>query len=135
MSASSRPGGPGRAGDKVTRIDREATAAAYADGRFKDKKKRSYIRPDGRVYRFGVDVEPLRREVFQRSNGFCEMPLRGVLNGLCNRNIFWETFELHHEPPKSRGGDDSPEGTRASCRRCHVQRHGRVLRFGERVAQ
>ena len=112
-------------GEVMVRVDKEATAAAYADGRFHDKKKRSYIRPDGRIYRFGVDIEPLRRLAFERSKGFCEMRIRGILGGQCQRNISWETMEMHHEPPKSRGGDDSLEGVLASCRRCHISRHGR----------
>jgi hypothetical protein len=102
-------------------FDREATAAAG----FLDP--RSYIRK-GKRFVFGEDMKALRIYVFTRSHGFCEQKLRGVLHGRCQRNISWETMELDHQPSLAQGGDDSPEGTVASCRRCHVARHGRVIR-------
>jgi 5-methylcytosine-specific restriction endonuclease McrA len=100
--------------------DETATAAA----RFADK--RSYIRR-GRRYLFGADMKFLREAVYQRSEGYCEMPLSGII-GICQRNIDRETMELHHEPPLSQGGDDSLDGCLASCARCHVARHGRTIR-------
>jgi 5-methylcytosine-specific restriction endonuclease McrA len=102
-------------------IDKEATAAAY----FLDP--RSYIRR-GKQYRFGWDVYTLRTAVFERSKGFCEMRINGILGHRCQRNISFETMEMHHEPPLSQGGDDSLEGCLASCARCHVARHGRTIR-------
>jgi 5-methylcytosine-specific restriction endonuclease McrA len=102
-------------------IDREATAVAQ----FKDKA--SYIRR-GKFYLFGLDLLALRTAVFERSKGFCEMPIRGVTEHRCNRNIFWETMEMHHEPPLSKGGQDHIDTVVASCQRCHVARHGRVIR-------
>lgn len=101
-------------------FDREATAAAG----FLDK--RSYIRK-GKEFRFGEDMKALRIYVFTRSRGFCEQKINGVLGHRCQRNISWETFELDHQPSLAQGGDDTPEGTVASCRRCHVARHGRVI--------
>jgi hypothetical protein len=98
---------------------------------FKDKQ--SYIRR-GKQYRFGIDMGTLRTYVFERSRGYCEMRVNGILGGRCQRNISLETMELHHEPPKSQGGDDSPEGTLASCRRCHVARHGRIIQSDKRRA-
>ena len=103
-------------------IDKEATAAAH----FLDP--RSYCRR-GKQYRFGLDLTQLRSDVFLRSRGFCEMRVNGILGHRCQRNIDFSTMEMHHEPPLSQGGDDSLEGCFASCRRCHVARHGRVTRW------
>jgi hypothetical protein len=101
---------------KPQHIDVEATqAAGFLD-------PRSYIRR-GKVFRFGLDMEALRQAVFNRSRGYCEMRIRGMLGHRCNRNISWETFELHHEPSLGQGGCDTLEGTMASCRRCHHARH------------
>ena len=109
-------------------IDREATEAAG----FLDSD--SYVKrsKDGELqtFLFGLDMTALRKRIFARSEGFCEMPLRGYTAGVrCNRNIFWETFELDHNPSLAQGGDDTEEGTRAICRRCHVARHARTTRF------
>jgi len=110
-----------------TFFDREATAAAG----FSDR--RSYIRR-GKRYLFGEDMKHLRAKVFERSKGYCEQRVNGILSGRCERNISWETMELDHQPSLAQGGDDSMEGTVASCRRCHLQRHGRNVRFGEKGA-
>ena len=117
-------------------LDREATAlAGFVD-------PRSYVKraKDGEMqsYRFGDDMTILRRRVFERSRGYCEMPISGYTNGIrCQRNIDWETMELDHNPSLAQGGDDSEEGTRAICRRCHVARHNRSVRSdrGERRAK
>jgi 5-methylcytosine-specific restriction endonuclease McrA len=94
----------------------------------------SYVKraKDGELqyYRFGDDMRVLRVAAFERSGGYCEMPVRGYANGVrCNRNISWETMELDHNPSLAQGGDDSLEGVRAICRRCHVVRHNRVTKF------
>jgi len=108
-------------------IDREATAAAgFADNR-------SYIRK-GKTFLFGDDMTELRRDVFERSKGFCEQRVNGILGGRCQRNISWETMELDHQPSLAQGGDDTPEGTVASCRRCHQQRHNRQVKSDRRAA-
>lgn len=108
-------------------IDVEATAAAgFID-------PRSYVKrmKDGEsaTFLFGLDMTALRRRVFERSRGFCEMPLRGYTAGIrCDRNISWDTFELDHNPSLAQGGDDTEEGTRAICKRCHIARHNRSVR-------
>jgi hypothetical protein len=102
-------------------IDHEATALAG----FRDP--RSYVKRSKAgnllTFLFGLDMAALRQKVFERSRGCCEMRLRGVLGGRCQRNIAWETMELHHEPSLGQGGCDTEEGTLASCRRCHHARH------------
>jgi HNH endonuclease len=109
-------------------FDREATTAAgFAD-------KRSYIKRsrDGgnRTFLFGDDMTQLRRRVFERSRGYCEMPVNGFTSAVrCQRNIDWETMELDHNPSLAQGGDDTEESTRAICRRCHVARHNRTTKW------
>jgi len=111
--------------------DDAATAAAG----FLDEN--SYVKraKDGELqyYRFGLDMTALRKLAFERSKGYCEMPVNGYTGGLrCNRNIDWETFELDHNPSLAQGGDDSPEGVRAICRRCHVCRHNRTTKWSKK---
>jgi 5-methylcytosine-specific restriction endonuclease McrA len=101
------------------KCDREKTAAQkFAD-------PRSWCHRDGREFLFGQDMSNRRHEVWLRSKGFCEMPIRGVLGGYCNCNISWETFELHHRTSRANGGDEAMENLVASCRRCHVHHHNR----------
>lgn len=131
--------------------DKEATAAAG----FLDE--RSYIKrtKDGelRCYRFGEDMTRLRVQAFNRAGGaaeyylvngyrevvlhhdhaYCEMPIRGVTGVRCNRNISWETMELDHNPSLANDGDDSLEGVRAICRRCHICRHNRITKFRQKA--
>jgi len=102
-------------------FDREATAAmGFLD-------HRSYVRKL-KQFRFGKDMETLRRSAFERSKGFCEQRINGVLGARCQRNISWETLELDHQPSLAQGGDDSLEGVVASCRRCHQRRHNRQVK-------
>lgn len=113
--------------------DKEATkAAGFLD-------PRSYIKraKDGEnlTFLFGLDMEALRKRVFEHSKGFCQMPVRGFTAGVrCNRNISWETSEMHHSPSLSQGGDDSEDGVLMICRRCHVAAHNRTTRWKERNA-
>jgi hypothetical protein len=108
--------------------DEEATkAAGFLDPRSYIKRSR-----DGgnRTFLFGDDMTQLRRRVFERSRGYCEMPVNGFTSAVrCQRNIDWETFELDHNPSLAQGGDDTEEGTRALCRRCHTMRHNRITKF------
>lgn len=101
----------------MIRVDREATEAR------KFSHQDSYVRPDGREHLFGADMSARRKEVWIRSKGFCEMPM-------CQRNISEETFEMHHDKHRSKGGDDSMANLLASCRRCHTAHHNRYPRLG-----
>lgn len=125
----------------VNRKDKEATKKM---GFFNPK---SYVTFAGKEFRKGEDMEHMRLKVFERSKGYCEMPLWeplmhnsklmgiSVCHGICQRNISWETFEMHHKIHRSKGGDDSFENLVASCRRCHVSHHGRTLRWTKGNAQ
>jgi hypothetical protein len=109
-------------------IDREATAAAgFIDSR--SYIKRSRRTGDQLTFLFGLDMANLRRRKFDESKGFCQMPVNGVLGLRCNRNVTWETAELDHDPSLANGGDDTMEGTRIICRRCHVARHNRTTKW------
>jgi len=107
--------------------DEAATAAAG----FLDPRSYAKRAKDGETqyYRFGQDMHDLRMDAFERSKGYCEMPIHGVTGVRCSRNISWDTFELDHNPSLAQGGDDSLEGVRAICRRCHVARHNRITKF------
>lgn len=92
--------------------------------------QRSYVTLGGKTYLFGRDVEPLRRECYQRSMGWCEMKtrlfdyvLRPSEFGRCGRAITWDSFVMHHEPPYSQGGWDHLEGVQAICQPCDEWRH------------
>jgi hypothetical protein len=95
---------------------------------------RSYCRrtKDGsgmQTFRFGEDMAELRKMAFERSRGYCEMPINGLLGHRCQRNISWDSSEMHHQPSLSAGGDDSLEGVLMVCRRCHTERHNRITKF------
>lgn len=107
------------------------SAATQAAG-FQDP--RSYIRRSKDsgallVYRFGLDMAELRKMAFERSRGYCEMPINGLLGHRCQRNVSWETGELHHSPALSSGGDDSLESVKFICKQCHVNSHNRVTKW------
>ena len=107
-----------------------ADAAGFAD-------PRSYIRrtKDGsgmQVFRFGDDMAKLRLMAFERSRGFCEMPINGLLGRRCQRSVDWTTGELHHSPALSSGGDDSLESVKFICKQCHVNSHNRVTKWKKR---
>lgn len=77
---------------------------------------RSFISKDGRQFLAGEDVSVRRHEVWERTGGFCEMPG-------CNRCISEETMHMHHDKPRSKGGDESMGNLVGSCIRCHKRVH------------
>jgi len=93
------------------RIDEDATL----EMQFKDP--RSWVHRDGRVFRAGEDMTELREACFDRSRGKCEMKVEG--GHRCYRLIAWSTFEMHHDPPRSKGGSDELSKVVASCKDCH----------------
>jgi hypothetical protein len=112
-------------------FDREATATAG----FLDPLSYCKRSKDGEMqtFLFGRDMAELRRRVFERSRGYCEVPIHGIQNGRCQRCITWETMELHHSPTRAQGGDDSEESTMASCKRCHIAVHNRQTRWTKKA--
>jgi 5-methylcytosine-specific restriction endonuclease McrA len=102
----------------VIRRDLEATAKAkFFNGR-------SYIRPDGRQHLFGIDMELRRKQVWERCKGRCE---------ICHNQVAEDYGELHHDKPRSRGGDDSAKNLLFICKPCHRAKHNREPRL-KRIA-
>jgi hypothetical protein len=99
-------------------VNWEATKAAG----FKDSK--SWVHRSGRVFLGPKDMEELRTKCFERSKGFCEMVNKHGIR--CERNISWTTFQMHHSPPRSRGGSDELDKVVAACQRCHKPEHPQV---------
>lgn len=77
---------------------------------------RSFMSRDGREFLYGEDTSVRRHMVWERCGGFCEMPG-------CNRCITEETMHMHHDKPRSKGGDESMRNLVASCFRCHKRFH------------
>jgi 5-methylcytosine-specific restriction endonuclease McrA len=97
----------------MIRRDLEATAKRnFFNGR-------SFVRPDGREHLFGIDMELRRKQVWERSRGYCEMPD-------CQRIVTEDTGEMHHLKPRSKGGDESKSNLAFICRRCHRSKHPQV---------
>jgi len=107
-------------------------ATATAEAMFTDKRSYCKRAKDGEMlqYRFGDDVTQLRRQAFDRSQGFCESPRSGFNGKRCGTPITWESSEMHHSPSLGQGGDDSLGGVLMICKPCHVASHGRTTRFG-----
>lgn len=96
-------------------IDLDATLAAE----FEDRD--SWIHRDGRVFLAGEDMTRLRMACFKRSRGKCEMEVQPGIR--CHMALAWSTFELHHDPPRSKGGSDELGTVLASCVACHAAQH------------
>ena len=88
---------------------------------FKDPRSRVLWRT-GRVIRRGQDMTELRREVYARAGGHCEVTRRGRR---CNRFAPWDGLKhgelSHHAHGANR--NDIPEAVVWSCRECHKLRH------------
>ena len=91
---------------------------AHHDPRFKDPRSRQLWRT-GRVILKGQDMTDLRRQVYRRSGGHCEVEKHGKR---CNRFAPWDGYrhgELAHRVHHSHGGTDTPENTCWACYDCH----------------
>ena len=81
-----------------------------------------------RIKRVGKKMQELRREVFNREKGLCQMckeyaPLNGEL---------WYRGHLAHIKSKGAGGDDVAENCRWLCFICHIDiEHGPRWSKGE----
>lgn len=99
-------------------VDVDASIAAH----FEDE--RSYITLDGKEYRFGADKTARRRQIFGRDGYRCYY---------CKRRVTWDMGEWHHDPPLSKGGDDSLAGGKTACAPCHRREDGRYPRWSKRA--
>jgi 5-methylcytosine-specific restriction endonuclease McrA len=80
----------------------------------------SFVTRDGREYLYRADLSNRRRDVFERSGGFCERIG-------CNRCITAQTMKLHHKKARVKGGAENMDNLLALCRRCdrHMNRWSR----------
>jgi hypothetical protein len=99
--------------------------AALKSGRFKSRKSRIGIRPDGTEFEdlAGVDRERRRHEVWVRAENKCQG---------CGAFLFEHQGDWDHIRSRGRGGDDSLEngqwlGNRFSACQCHIKKHVRVM--------
>ena len=105
---------------KVHKLDHALTASmGYAD-------KRSYRTIHGKEFLFGMDKSDRRAEIYQRDYGTCSY---------CGCFAGWDAGEWHHDPPLSKGGDDSMDGGKWTCRPCHRREDGRNVRWSRAVAE
>ena len=85
---------------------------------FKDPRSRILWR-SGRVILKGADMTDLRRKVYRRANGRCEVKRNGKR---CGQFAPWDGFkhgELAHLVGRGRTGSDTEANTVWSCRECH----------------
>ena len=97
------------------------TPEQMAEHGFRDPRSR-VLWKTGRVILRGADMTELRRKVYQRAGGRCEVMRRGKR---CNRFAAWDGFghgELSHDKHGA-SRNDTPETVLWSCRECHENRH------------
>lgn len=91
--------------------------------------RRGWIRPKrrekkvlwrtGQVKEDAAGMYRLRRFVFKRAGGNCEVKKRGKR---CGKYAPWDGYrhgELSHIIARKRGGSDTPENTEWACWECH----------------
>lgn len=61
-------------------------------------------------------ITEVRRAVFERSGGICELQV----SPKCHMIISWESMHLCHKISRARGGEWSLENCRAGCAECHI---------------
>lgn len=67
----------------------------------------------------GEAKKELRRQVFARSGGVCEV----VKSPECEKWADWHRGELYHITSRGACGDDTPENNLWSCKPCHQWHH------------
>lgn len=80
-------------------------------------KRRAPRRVRDRVKLYGDAKSDLRRRVWCRSKGYCEVRLEN-----CEDRIFWDTFEMAHRKHGARKSDELSE-VDAACKTCHRDSH------------
>lgn len=99
------------------------------------KPKSRTVWRSGRVILKGAEMTQLRRDVFERAEGRCEVATHW---GRCNTYAAWDGWqhgELSHRIDKAHGGSDSIENCLWSCAPCHRRRHpGPQFAFQRRSA-
>jgi len=67
----------------------------------------------------GPDMQKLRAQAFERSEGYCECGEKD-----CKRRVFWTDGQLHHVISRAKGGSDVLENVRFVTRDCDRRIHG-----------
>jgi hypothetical protein len=81
--------------------------------------RRSRVTKDGRTILRGLDMEKFRREMMDRSNGYCQALSHA---SACTDWVAWESGHLHHIDGKGLGGskhDDVPHKVQWLSESCH----------------
>ncbi len=92
---------------------------------FKNTKAAMVASVDGVLPFFGnreEAIEQIRWQVFERDNWTCVH---------CGRKMSWYVGELDEKISRGQGGEISVENGQTLCHVCHVEKHGRVPKFGE----
>lgn len=107
--------------------DRRTTLCSDACRRAKNNKRRSGRTHARRARRFGCRVEKVDRiAIFQRDDWrckFCGIETPRALLGSSANNA----PQLDHEPPLSRGGEHTAEGTQLLCASCNLTKRDRTM--------
>ena len=73
-------------------------------------------------------VRSIRHQVFEKQKGICLH---------CPQIILWESFHLHEQVPKGKGGEVSVENSIGLCSECHIGINGahsnRLPKFTKRT--
>jgi hypothetical protein len=83
--------------------------------------RQSYITVDGKFFLFRADKTALRLACFERDRFTCQ---------LTGERVDWESGEMDHVVPYSKGGDDTLGNVQTVKHGPHMRRHGRIPRFG-----
>jgi hypothetical protein len=111
------------------------TELAYTTGRFRDKKKRSFVtlwKPSdhGNIHVIlrGRDAENAKLRIYDRDKGLCQLRV----SKHCLGKILLETCDLEHRKGGTADRCWCDENMRISCRPCHIIKDGRQPRFGSK---
>ena len=91
------------------KIDVAKTTEYRNERAFRDK--RSFWAVDGRLFLYGMDMSARRMKVLERDEKCCVM---------CGKFVGNNGEADHFPVSRGRGGDDSMDNLRTSCKRCHT---------------
>ncbi len=74
------------------------------------------LRPRRKTRRERLTIYRVRRAVFERSDGLCEMGI----SPKCLGGITWRTMHTAHIVSRARGGTWEPNNLLAACFECHI---------------
>lgn len=87
---------------------------------------RSFCSINGHEYLYGKDVEPRRREVYERDHGICQMRAEDGDSPVdCDLFALWDDGEMHHIQGGLVGRCDCLHNVQWVCKPCHRASHVR----------